>query len=482
MYETRQQTLLQQDENKREDIKAAKGVVAGMGKAQGQAAPVNNRRALGDIGNLVGAAACPNASKEGQIELQNLEKKVPLPVIDRPVTRSLVARLADNHASYDKEESKAVEEAATGIAQMKLSETQEDSSVDSNQVSNSTEVPPGHPARIKELQLNGRGKRAVAAGKERKGRTLTATLTARSEAVCGGFKPEVVVDPVANIDAGDIGNQLAVVDYIEDIYSFYRKAEMQYCVPPNYMSNQLHINEKMRAVLIDWLIEVHYKFKLMPETLFLTTNLIDRYLALQSVERKNLQLVGMTAMLVASKYEEIWAPEIQDLIVISDNAYTRQQILDMEKVMLNVLRFNLCIPTPYMFLVRFLKAAASDQQMNMLAFYFVELCMVDYTMLRFSPSMLAAAAVFLARNTLKSGQDARWNATLRWHSSYKEAQLIECASLIVALHKKAGEGNVTVVHRKYAQAKYHAVALLNPPSIIVAASSSENAAGEHHPK
>lgn len=92
-----------------------------------------------------------------------------------------MARLADNHASYDKEESKAVEEAATGIAQMKLSETQADSSVDSNQVSNSTEVPPGHPPRMKELQLNGRGKRAVAAGKERKGRTLTATLTARSE-------------------------------------------------------------------------------------------------------------------------------------------------------------------------------------------------------------------------------------------------------------------------------------------------------------
>lgn len=58
------------------------------------------------------------------------------------------------------------------------------------------------------------------------------------------------------------------------------------------------------------LFQVHYKFKLMPETLFLTTNLIDRYLALQSVERKNLQLVGMTAMLVASKYEEIWAPEV----------------------------------------------------------------------------------------------------------------------------------------------------------------------------
>eukprot|EP00250_Pteridium_aquilinum_P019470 c24445_g1_i2 orf=332-1717(-) len=461
MYETRQ-TALQQDENKREEIKGAKGAVAGFAKAQGQAAPVNNRRALGDIGNLVGAAGSTNAAKEGQIE-------------------SFGARLADNYASLKEEESKRVEEATAGINQMKLSEKQEDSSVDSNEVSNSKDVPPGHPARMKEI-LNARGKRAVAAGKERKGRTLTATLTARSEAACGGFKPEVAEDPVTNIDAGDTGNQLAVVDYIEDIYSFYRKTEKQSCVSPDYMSQQVNINEKMRAVLIDWLIEVHYKFKLMPETLFLTTNLIDRYLALQSVERKSLQLVGMTAMLIASKYEEIWAPEIQDLITISDNAYTRQQILDMEKVMLNVLRFNLCIPTPYMFLVRFLKAAASDQQMNMLAFYFVELCMVDYTMLEFTPSMLAASAVYLARNTLKSGLEARWNATLQWHSNYKEAELIECVSLIVALHKKAGEGNVTVVYRKYAQGKFNSVALLNPPTIVAAASGTVNSIGDNHSK
>ncbi|MCO5573124.1 hypothetical protein L7F22_026889 [Adiantum nelumboides] len=448
MYETRHQTaLLQQDENKREEMKAAaKGV--GLARTQVQAAPVNNRRALGDIGNLVGAAAA-----EGHTELQNMEKKAPLPVVDRPVTRGYGARLAENFVS-GKEEYKALEEASAAMSQMTLLEQQEDSG--------DVNVPPGFPARNKE---NGRAKRAAIAG--RKGRTLTATLTAQSEAACGVFKAKVVENPVTNIDADDVGNQLAVVDYIEDIYSFYRRTEKQSCVPPDYMSQQVHINEKMRAVLVDWLIEVHYKYRLMPETLFLTTNLIDRYLALKSVERKSLQLVGMTAMLIASKYEEIWAPEIKDLILISDNAYTRQQILDMEKVMLNVLRFNLCIPTPYMFLVRFLKAAGADRQMSLLAFYFVELCLVDYAMLGFLPSMLAASAVYLARNTLKSGQEARWSTTLSWHSGYQEAQLIECASLIVDLHKKAGDGNVMVVHRKYAQTKFYSVALLNPPTIVV---------------
>ena len=82
-----------------------------------------------------------------------------------------------------------------------------------------------------------------------------------------------------------------------------------------------------------------------PETLYLTVNLIDRFLEAKQVTRKHLQLVGVTAMLVASKYEEIWAPEVRDFVYISDRAYTRDQILNMEKIMLNCLRFNLTVPS-----------------------------------------------------------------------------------------------------------------------------------------
>lgn len=102
----------------------------------------------------------------------------------------------------------------------------------------------------------------------------------------------------------------------------------------------------------------------MPETLYLTTNLIDRYLSINSVSRKNLQLVGVTAMLLAAKYEEIWAPEVQDFVFISDNAYSREQVLTMEKNMLNSLKFNLTVPTPYVFMVRLLKAAACEKQVR----------------------------------------------------------------------------------------------------------------------
>lgn len=89
------------------------------------------------------------------------------------------------------------------------------------------------------------------------------------------------------------------------------------------MKQQNDINEKMRAILIDWLIEVHLKFKLLPETLFLTINLIDRYLQKEVVKRNKLQLIGVTAMLIASKYEEIYAPEVRDFVYITDKAYNK---------------------------------------------------------------------------------------------------------------------------------------------------------------
>jgi cyclin B len=103
------------------------------------------------------------------------------------------------------------------------------------------------------------------------------------------------------------------------------------CVPLDYMAQQFDISDKMRAILIDWLIEVHDKFELMNETLFLTVNLIDRFLSKQAVARKKLQLVGLVALLLACKYEEVSVPIVEDLVVISDKAYTRTDVLEMVK-------------------------------------------------------------------------------------------------------------------------------------------------------
>lgn len=81
--------------------------------------------------------------------------------------------------------------------------------------------------------------------------------------------------------------------------------------PRDYIESQPEINERSRAILVNWLIEVNTKFNLSLETLYLTINIIDRFLSVKSIPRSGeLQLVGISAMLMASKYEEIWAPEV----------------------------------------------------------------------------------------------------------------------------------------------------------------------------
>ena len=170
------------------------------------------------------------------------------------------------------------------------------------------------------------------------------------------------------------------------------------------MEKQADVNEKMRAILIDWLVEVHLKFKLMVETLYLTVNLIDRFLEKEPIKRNQLQLVGVTAMFIASKYEEIYAPECRDFVYISDKAYTREQILKMEGDMLAHLNFQLTTPNALVFLKRFTKVAGVLQtprsKTELLANYLVELTMQEYDMLKYLPSIIAAAATYLALKTM----------------------------------------------------------------------------------
>ncbi|KAI4325781.1 hypothetical protein MLD38_031148 [Melastoma candidum] len=272
-------------------------------------------------------------------------------------------------------------------------------------------------------------------------------------------------EPIIDIDCNDKNNQLAAVEYVEDLYSQYRKTEGLSCVPPDYMARQVDINENMRAILVDWLVEVHDKFGLMPETLFLTVNIIDRFLSQQPVVRKRLQLVGLVAMLLACKYEEVSVPVVEDLVLISDNAYSRKEILEMESLMLNTVQFSMSLPTPYVFLRRFLKAAESGTKLEQLSFFLLELGLVAYEMLRFRPSLLAAASVYTAQCSLYGFR--QWSKTCEWHANYSEHDLSECSRMIVGLHQRASTGRLTGVHRKYCTSKFGYSSKCDPPVFLL---------------
>jgi len=195
---------------------------------------------------------------------------------------------------------------------------------------------------------------------------------------------------------------------------------------------------------------------MVPETLYLTVNILDRYLQLKQVRRSKLQLVGVSALLLASKYEEIYAPELRDLVYITDRAYTKQEIVEMESEIINTLQYNLTVPTIHTFLCRFLKAAHADRTMVQLACFLAERSLQEYSLLAFSPSTIAAASVLVSRKTLKRHP---WSPTLVKYTRLDEPQLQAC---VTALKDCLAANNLAqqAVARKYTSPKFGAVATL----------------------
>ncbi|XP_020091671.1 G2/mitotic-specific cyclin-2-like isoform X1 [Ananas comosus] len=380
----------------------------------------SDRRALRDIGNLAGAPQNPNAVRKRGLSDENAtdDKKQCVFLADRPITRRFAATLA-NQSRTDDHLQFSIATSSSTYQNFILRDVEETKEEEVN-------------IEIEEIEME---------------------------------DLEEEEEEVPEIDSCDSSNPLAVVDYVQDIYNFYRRTEDLGCVCPNYMSNQFDINEKMRAILIDWLIEVHYKFELMEETLFLTVNVIDRFLALQTVVRKKLQLVGVTAMLLACKYEEVSVPVVDDLVLICDRAYTRGEVLEMERLMVNTLQFNMSVPTPYVFMRRFLKAAQSDKKVELLSFFLIELSLVEYQMLKFRPSHLAAAAIYTAQSTLSGFK--HWSKACKMHTMYSEEQLLECSKAMVEFHQRAGQGSLTGVHRKYTAFKYGCAAKHEPALFLL---------------
>eukprot|EP00546_Thalassionema_frauenfeldii_P009980 CAMPEP_0178922998 /NCGR_PEP_ID=MMETSP0786-20121207/16473_1 /TAXON_ID=186022 /ORGANISM="Thalassionema frauenfeldii, Strain CCMP 1798" /LENGTH=492 /DNA_ID=CAMNT_0020597441 /DNA_START=110 /DNA_END=1588 /DNA_ORIENTATION=- len=211
------------------------------------------------------------------------------------------------------------------------------------------------------------------------------------------FDPSKYTTGISDYDKNTQADTLEVSNYVTDIYQrlYYNELRFQ---PDMYMEEQEEINSTMRAILIDWLVEVHMKFKLAPDTLYLCVNIIDRYCSVMNVPRRKLQLVGVTALLLACKYEEIYPPEVRDCVYITDRAYTRQDVLDMEQDIVNALEFKLTVPTGFSFLVRYLFVLQASDLAKAAANYYMERTLQEYEFIVYRQSLVAAAAVCLALN------------------------------------------------------------------------------------
>eukprot|EP00088_Acartia_fossae_P012538 TRINITY_DN16462_c0_g1_i1.p1 TRINITY_DN16462_c0_g1~~TRINITY_DN16462_c0_g1_i1.p1 ORF type:complete len:405 (-),score=95.81 TRINITY_DN16462_c0_g1_i1:188-1402(-) len=272
------------------------------------------------------------------------------------------------------------------------------------------------------------------------------------------------LDPeIEDIDKDDIGNPQLAVEYVQDIYNYIRFLEKEQSVNHDYLAGQTTIKPAMRAVLVDWLVGVHLQFKLLPETLYTSVAILDRFLQLKIVEvkRNTLQLVGVAAMLIASKYEEIYAPEVKDFVYITDKAYTEKEILRMELAVLEALDFNLGRPLPIHFLRRASKAGGVEPATHTLAKYLLEVSLVEYSMVAEPPSRLAAAALALSIRLLDPDMTCMadvWSKTLEHYTKYSLSDLLPKIAQLASILQAAPTAKLNTVYLKYSNKKCSKIA------------------------
>ncbi|KAI1180785.1 cyclin-like protein [Nemania sp. FL0916] len=254
-------------------------------------------------------------------------------------------------------------------------------------------------------------------------------------------------DKVQEEDTWDVS---MVAEYGDEIFHFMKELEMSLLPDAHYMDNQGEIKWSMRSVLMDWVVQVHGRFGLLPETLFLTVNCIDRFLTRKIVSLGKLQLVGATAIFIAAKFEEINCPSVQEIVYMVDGGYTIEEILKAERFMLSMLEFELGWPGPMSFLRRVSKADEYNVETRTLAKYFLEVVIMDERFVATPASYIAAGAHCLSRLMLRKGQ---WTPAHVHYSGYTYRQLKPLISMLLDCCRHARKHHCAVFE-KYTDKRY----------------------------
>ncbi|XP_017981155.1 PREDICTED: putative cyclin-A3-1 isoform X1 [Theobroma cacao] len=293
-------------------------------------------------------------------------------------------------------------------------------------------------------------------------------------------KEEAQDEKDVDIDAKSDNPQMCA-HYVSDIYEYLHQMEVD---PkrrplPDYIEKvQKDVTANMRGILVDWLVEVAEEYKLVSDTLYMTISYIDRFLSLNTLNRQRLQLLGVSSMLIASrKYEEINPPNVEDFCYITDNTYTKDEVVKMEADILKSLKFELGNPTIKTFLRRLTRVAqednkASSLQLEFLGYYLAELSLLDYGCVKFLPSMVAASVTFLTRFIIQPKRHP-WSSAVQQYSGYKASDLKECVLIIHDLYLSRRGGALQAVREKYKQHKFKCVAMM-PASPEIPASYFED--------
>ncbi|CCI48832.1 unnamed protein product [Albugo candida] len=264
-----------------------------------------------------------------------------------------------------------------------------------------------------------------------------------------GFDQKYYEANIRDVDALYANSPQHCTKVVHDMDAFYRKHEEKYLVQPYYIGTvQMDINEKMRTILIDWLVEVCEEYELQSQTFQKAVHLVDRCLMQFKINRKEFQLLGCACMMIAAKFEEVYGPNVDEFVYISDQTYTSDQMLEMELRILRALEFRVASTTCSHFLNRLVCVGCEKPLQESLAFYLCDFAVLFYSMLQFKPSKIASAAIYLARVT--TNEQFGWTPNLHHISEYSAFDIKECVHTLHLLHRE--ENAVLRAHRENAKA------------------------------
>jgi len=253
-------------------------------------------------------------------------------------------------------------------------------------------------------------------------------------------------------------------EYAMDIFNYYKSREAQFRVP-DYISIQPEVTKMMRAILVDWLVEVQESFELNHETLYTAVKILDCYMSQKTVNKEDLQLVGATACLIACKIDERIPPCLDDFVYVCDDAYSRTQIKDKERKVLEAVGFDVGYPLSYRFVRRYGRVCKASMAVLTYARYILETALLEYKFnVEVSESKLAAAALVLA---FKVNQiDNHWVNTLAFYSGYTPKDFADLVQDLFEMLKQYPKENLKTIRQKYSHRVFHEVATIPLPNKI----------------
>ena len=278
----------------------------------------------------------------------------------------------------------------------------------------------------------------------------------------------IINSPKKYIKIEHIKDRQIPKDYLNIIYYNLLQEEHKGIKPMvvyNYMTDQNEISEQMRSILIDWLIDVHYKFQFRDETLFMTVLIIDRFCTIRQISRVKLQLLGIAAMMIACKHEEIDLPKMEDFLYITDNAYSKNELVKLENDILMALNFELLYPSPIKFFEYLSVNFNFDKKAHFMGKYLMETFLLDIKYVKYKASVISCACTYIVMKFLKmEGYQESYDKKYFLLNENEDLPLghgvKDCAQDICIFVDNIKNANYLSCYKKYSKKDFEKVALL----------------------